>query len=44
VSGAIGLVAVPPFLLGTAYGIWTENQLDQEAWQVIDKAVGACEL
>jgi hypothetical protein len=40
VSGAIGLVAVPPVLLGTAYGIWKENRLDQEVWQVIDKAVG----
>src|SRR5215210_142719 len=36
-SGAIGLVAVPPVLLGTAYGIWKENQLDKEVWQVIDK-------
>ena len=44
VSGAIGLVAVPPVLLGTAYGIWKENRLDQEVWQVIDQAVGASEL
>ena len=44
VSGAIGLVAVPPVLLGTAYGIWKENQLDKEVWQVIDKTVGAGEL
>ena len=44
VSGAIGLVAVPPVLLGTAYGIWKENKLDQEVWQVIDKAVGTSEL
>ena len=44
VSGAIGLIAVPPVLLGTAYGIWKENKLDQEVWQVIDKAVGATEL
>jgi hypothetical protein len=43
VSGAIGLVAVPPVLLGTAYGIWKENQLDQEVWQVIDERVGAGE-
>ena len=43
VSGAIGLVAVPPVLLGTAYGIWKENRLDQEVWQVIDKAVTAGE-
>ena len=43
VSGAIGLVAVPPVLLGTAYGIWKENRLDQEVWQVIDKAVSAME-
>ena len=41
VSGAIGLVAVPPVLLGTAYGIWKENRLDQEVWRVIDNAVGA---
>jgi hypothetical protein len=41
VSGAIGLVAVPPVLLGTAYGIWKENRLDQEVWQVIDKTVTA---
>jgi hypothetical protein len=38
------LVAVPPVLLGTAYGIWKENQLDKEVWQVIDKVVGASEL
>jgi hypothetical protein len=44
VSGAIGLIAVPPVLLGTAYGIWKENRLDQEVWQVIDNAVsGAIE-
>ena len=43
VSGAIGLIAVPPVLLGTAYGIWKENQLDQEVRQVIDKAVSASE-
>jgi hypothetical protein len=43
VSGAIGLVAVPPVLLGTAYGIWKENRLDQEVWQVIDRAVTASE-
>ena len=41
VSGAIGLVAVPPVLLGTAYGIWKENQLDKQVWQVIDERVSA---
>src|SRR5687768_12784107 len=41
VSGAIGLVAVPPVLLGTAYGIWKENRLDQEVCQVIDRTVVA---
>jgi hypothetical protein len=44
VSGAIGLVAVPPVLLGTAYGIWKENQLDQEVWQVIDRVVGTSQF
>jgi len=43
VSGAIGLVAIPPVLLGTAYGIWKQNQLDKEVWQVIDERVGAGE-
>ena len=43
VSAGIGLVAVPPVLLGTAYGIWKENQLDQEVWRVIDQRVGAGE-
>ena len=42
-AGAIGLVAVPPVLLGTAYGIWKENQLDKEVWQVIDERVNAPE-
>ena len=41
ISGAIGLVAVPPVLLGTAYGIWKENQLDKEVWQVIEERVSA---
>jgi hypothetical protein len=41
ISGAIGLVAVPPVLLGTAYGIWKENQLDKEVWQVVDERVSA---
>ena len=43
VSGAIGLVAVPPVLLGTAYGIWKENQLDAEVWRVIDARTSAAE-
>jgi hypothetical protein len=37
----IGLVAVPPVLVGTAYGIWKEHQLDKQVWQVIDERVGA---
>ena len=41
VSGAIGLVAVPPVLFGTAYGIWKENQFDKEVWQVIDDRISA---
>jgi len=43
ISGAIGLVAVPPVLVGTAYGIWKENQLDKQVWQVIDERVSAPE-
>ena len=43
-SGAIGLVAVPPVLLGTAYGIWKENQLDNEVWRVIDQRLAGGDL
>ena len=42
-SAGIGLVAVPPVLLGTAYGIWKENQLDAEVWRVIDARTSAAE-
>jgi len=31
-------------VLRSAFGIWKENKLDQEVWQVIDKAVSATEL
>jgi hypothetical protein len=41
ISGAIGLVAVQPVLLGTAYGIWKEHQLDKQVWQVIDERTGS---
>ena len=41
VSAGIGLFAVPPVLLGTAYGIWKENQFDQEVWRVVDERVNA---
>ena len=40
ISGAIGL-AVQPVLVGTAYGIWKEHQLDKQVWQVIDERVSA---
>src|ERR671939_1373507 len=41
VSAGIGLVAIPPVLLGTAYGIWKENQFDQEVWRVVDEQINA---
>ena len=43
VSAGIGLVAVPPVLLGTAYGIWRQNRLDQEVWRMIEERVEAAE-
>jgi hypothetical protein len=43
VSAGIGLVAVPPVLLGTAYGIWKQNQIDGEVWRVIEERVDAAE-
>jgi hypothetical protein len=43
VSAGIGLVAVPPVLLGTAYGIWKEYQLDNEVWRVVDQRLASTE-
>jgi hypothetical protein len=43
VSAGIGLVAVPPVLLGTAYGIWKEHQLDNEVWRVVDQRLAGTE-
>ena len=43
VSAGIGLVVVPPVLLGTVYGIWRQNRLDQEVWRVIEEQVEAAE-
>ena len=43
-SASIGLVAVPPVLLGTAYGIWKENQLDKEVWHIVDERVSAAQV
>ena len=41
ISGAIGLVAVQPVLVGTAYGVWKKHQLDKQVWQVIDERTNA---
>jgi hypothetical protein len=40
VGGAIGLVVLPPALFSTAYGIWKENQLDNEVWRIIEERTG----
>ena len=41
VSAGIALVAVPPVILGTAYGIWKQHSLDNEVWRVIDERISA---
>ena len=30
-----------PVLVGTAYGVWKEHQLDKQVWQVIDERTNA---
>lgn len=37
VSAGIALIAVPPVILGTAYGIWKQYSLDNEVWRVVDE-------
>ena len=40
-SGVIGVLLLPPVLLGTAYGIWKKYSLDKEVWRVIDERIEA---
>jgi hypothetical protein len=42
-SAGIALIAVPPVLLGTIYGIWRQNKLDDAVWQVIDARLAQAE-
>ena len=40
-SGVIGVLLLPPVLLGTAYGIWKKHNLDKDVWRVIDERIEA---
>jgi hypothetical protein len=41
VSAGIGLLVLPPVLIGTIWGIWKEHSLDDVVWRVVDERVNA---
>jgi hypothetical protein len=42
-SEAVLVTVTVTVLLGTAYGIWRQNRLDQEVWRVIEDRVEEAE-
>jgi hypothetical protein len=41
VSAGIGVLLLPPVLIGTIWGIWKEHSLDDRVWRTIDERVKA---
>ena len=41
VSAGIGLLVLPPVLIGTIWGIWKEHSLDDVVWRIVDERVNA---
>ena len=41
VSAGIGLLVLPPVLIGTIWGIWKEHSLYDVVWRIVDERVNA---
>ena len=41
VSAGIGLLLIPPVLIGTVWGVWKEQSLDKRVWRVVDERLHA---
>src|SRR3981081_1412716 len=40
-SAGIGVLPLPPVLIGTIWGIWKEHSLDDRVWRTIDERIKA---
>jgi hypothetical protein len=41
VSAGIGVLLIPPVLIGTIWGIWKEHSLDDRVWRAVDERINA---
>ena len=41
VSAGIGVLLMPPVLIGTIWGVWKEHSLDEIVWRIVDQRVNA---
>jgi hypothetical protein len=41
VSAGIGVLLLPPVLIGTIWGVWKEHSLDDRVWRVVDERIKA---
>jgi hypothetical protein len=43
VSAGIGVLLLPPVLIGTIWGVWKEHSLDDRVWRIVDERIKAAE-
>jgi hypothetical protein len=41
VSAGIGVLLIPPVLIGTIWGVWKEHSLDDRVWRIVDERTNA---
>jgi hypothetical protein len=41
VSAGIGVLLMPPVLIGTIWGVWKEHSLDDRVWRIVEGRVNA---
>jgi predicted peroxiredoxin len=41
VSAGIGVLLIPPVLIGTIWGVWKEHSLDDRVWRIVDERTSA---
>jgi hypothetical protein len=41
VSAGIGVLLIPPVLIGTIWGVWKEHSLDERVWRIVEERVNA---
>jgi hypothetical protein len=41
VSAGIGVLLLPPVLIGTVWGIWKEHKLDDTVWKAVEERIDA---